>query len=80
MLFRSNGSTQTGEGDIDGVWVSSDGAAQELDVLVDPTDQSRSQAKTSPPGFAAVFVSAVMCFFGVIGVLLLLGVVGALLA
>ncbi len=76
----ANGTTQTGEGDLDGVWLSGDGGSQELDVLVDPTDQRRSQARTAPPGLAAVLVAAVMCVVGVIGVAMLLSVVGVLLA
>lgn len=74
-----NGTTQTGEGDLDGVWLTDDGGQQELDVLVDPTDQRRSQARTAPPGPAAVLVAAVMGVFGVIGLLVLFSVAAVLL-
>ena len=74
----ATGATHTGEGDLDGVWLSEDGAERELDVLVDPTEPTRSQARTEPPGAAGVVVVVVTGIFGVIGVGLQLAVLRAL--
>ena len=75
----TDGTTHTGEGDLDGVWVDAAGE-RELEVLVDPADPSRSVARTAAPGAALVVVLAVALAFGVIGVVLLGAVLAAFTA